>query len=402
MIVKDEAASIRATLESVRSHIDHWSILDTGSTDGTQDIIREVMTGCVGERDVVGALHEEPFIDFAASRNRVLDLDAVARCFVNEGLDAAGRPAIFTLMLSGDEVLEGGTQLREFLEAQRGATDGAYLVELRSGSQRWTYTRVLRADAGWRYVGAVHERPVGPSGETGADAPLAPGARVVHRVSDPRRRARRVREFDLPTLTRMVEDESRSLDDRSEAIFHLAETHAALGAECGDEPGGPRASHLMAAMALYWRCGQIAENSANRAYDRAKAIFSYFRYFNVAEKVGLYGHEELLARLEPLAEMAPRVPEIRYMVAVHAAQLDTRRGLFLAEEAARVAREAASQLTYLPTDSRVEWMSLRVAAACAGALKNEKRARELVAAAVAAGMPREVSEGSTENVPADS
>ena len=36
MIVKDEVATINITLGSLRDHIDYWTIVDTGSTDGTQ------------------------------------------------------------------------------------------------------------------------------------------------------------------------------------------------------------------------------------------------------------------------------------------------------------------------------------------------------------------------------
>ena len=36
MIVKDEVATINITLGSMRDHIDEWTIVDTGSTDGTQ------------------------------------------------------------------------------------------------------------------------------------------------------------------------------------------------------------------------------------------------------------------------------------------------------------------------------------------------------------------------------
>ena len=36
MIVKNEAATINTTLASMRAHLDYWTIVDTGSTDGTQ------------------------------------------------------------------------------------------------------------------------------------------------------------------------------------------------------------------------------------------------------------------------------------------------------------------------------------------------------------------------------
>jgi hypothetical protein len=60
MIVKNEARVIRRCLDSVMPLIDCWSIVDTGSTDGTQAIIREHM------RFLPGSLHERPWKDFAA------------------------------------------------------------------------------------------------------------------------------------------------------------------------------------------------------------------------------------------------------------------------------------------------------------------------------------------------
>ena len=52
MIVKNEAPVIRRCLASVCPLIDSWVIIDTGSNDGTQEIIREYL------RDIPGELHE--------------------------------------------------------------------------------------------------------------------------------------------------------------------------------------------------------------------------------------------------------------------------------------------------------------------------------------------------------
>ena len=38
MIVKNEQPVIRRCLASVKEMIDYWVIVDTGSTDGTQDL----------------------------------------------------------------------------------------------------------------------------------------------------------------------------------------------------------------------------------------------------------------------------------------------------------------------------------------------------------------------------
>lgn len=68
MIVKNEAHVIRRCLDSVRPIIDHWVIVDTGSTDGTQDVIRSAMA------DLPGRLVERPWVDFAHNRSEALAL----------------------------------------------------------------------------------------------------------------------------------------------------------------------------------------------------------------------------------------------------------------------------------------------------------------------------------------
>ncbi len=68
MIVKDEAPVIRRCLASVKPLVDHWVIVDTGSTDGTQTLVREAMAGLPGE------LHERPWVDFGHNRTEALRL----------------------------------------------------------------------------------------------------------------------------------------------------------------------------------------------------------------------------------------------------------------------------------------------------------------------------------------
>ena len=63
MIVKNEAAILRETLERVRPIVDEWVIVDTGSTDGTQAIISEY-----------GPVNELAFEDFVTTKNKALAL----------------------------------------------------------------------------------------------------------------------------------------------------------------------------------------------------------------------------------------------------------------------------------------------------------------------------------------
>lgn len=67
-IVKNESKVILKMLESVYSIIDYWHIVDTGSTDGTQDIIKNFFH----EKNIPGDLTEITWKDFSTSRNEAL------------------------------------------------------------------------------------------------------------------------------------------------------------------------------------------------------------------------------------------------------------------------------------------------------------------------------------------
>jgi glycosyltransferase involved in cell wall biosynthesis len=68
MIVKDEKEVILRSLQSVKEKIDYWVIIDTGSTDGTQEIIRDSL------KEIPGELHQRPWVDFGHNRNEAIAL----------------------------------------------------------------------------------------------------------------------------------------------------------------------------------------------------------------------------------------------------------------------------------------------------------------------------------------
>ncbi len=68
MIVKDEAPVIEQCLASVKDLIDYWVIVDTGSKDGTQEIIKKYL------KEIPGELHERPWVNFAHNRTEALNL----------------------------------------------------------------------------------------------------------------------------------------------------------------------------------------------------------------------------------------------------------------------------------------------------------------------------------------
>jgi len=69
-IVKNSALTIEKTLLSYIPFIASWCILDTGSTDGTQKLIRDIFE----KSAIKGYLFEESFVDFSTSRNRALEV----------------------------------------------------------------------------------------------------------------------------------------------------------------------------------------------------------------------------------------------------------------------------------------------------------------------------------------
>jgi glycosyltransferase involved in cell wall biosynthesis len=88
MIVKNEKHCIERCLRSTFPIIDSWSIVDTGSTDGTQDLIKEIMKG------IPGTLHERPWRNFAFNRTESIEL---ARKFAETS---------YGLVIDADDVLE--------------------------------------------------------------------------------------------------------------------------------------------------------------------------------------------------------------------------------------------------------------------------------------------------------
>ena len=69
MIVKNEAHVITRCLESVKPLVDYVLIEDTGSTDGTQEIIREWLA----RENIAGEVIEEPWRNFAFNRSHVME-----------------------------------------------------------------------------------------------------------------------------------------------------------------------------------------------------------------------------------------------------------------------------------------------------------------------------------------
>ncbi|MFF4727270.1 glycosyltransferase [Streptomyces mirabilis] len=132
MIVKDEAPVIRRCLESVRPLIDTWVILDTGSTDGTQDVIRDVY------KDLPGELHERPWKGYGESRTEAIEL--------------ARASADYLLFIDADDVMEAQSGFR-----MPELTRDGYRVAVHHGPVVHWRPALVSTRLPWRYVGVLHE-----------------------------------------------------------------------------------------------------------------------------------------------------------------------------------------------------------------------------------------------------
>ncbi len=132
MIVRDEAHVIGRCLDSARPLIDSWCIVDTGSSDGTQDRVRELMS------DLPGQLIERPWRNFEHNRSEAITF-----------ADGAGD---YLLFIDADDVLEltPGFQ-RPTLSAD------AYEVVIDYASTTYRRVALVKASLPWRYVGVLHE-----------------------------------------------------------------------------------------------------------------------------------------------------------------------------------------------------------------------------------------------------
>ncbi|MBS0625425.1 MAG: glycosyltransferase [Verrucomicrobia bacterium] len=136
MIVRNESPVIRRCLESLKKVIDSWVIVDTGSTDGTQEIVLEALKGVPGE------LFERPWVDFSHNRNEAIAL-------------GKGR-GDYLLLIDADERLEFSQPFPPPLDKD------LYLITIRRahhGERAATVHRnfLINTKVDWRYRGVLHE-----------------------------------------------------------------------------------------------------------------------------------------------------------------------------------------------------------------------------------------------------
>ena len=143
MIVKNESKIIHRLLESVRPIIDCYCICDTGSTDNTEEIIRDFFN----KHSIPGKIVQEPFKNFEYSRN--------------VALNACLGMSDYVLLVDADMIL----QVKNFDKTLLKSSDSFYILQ---GNDHFYYQnmRIVKNNGLFSYSGVTHEYINVPGGSS--------------------------------------------------------------------------------------------------------------------------------------------------------------------------------------------------------------------------------------------
>jgi len=205
MIIKNGGPLLEKVLTENLPFIDRWCILDTGSTDGTQETIRRVL------KNKKGKLYEEPFVDFKVSRNRCLDL--------------AKKVCKFSLMLDDTYSMRG--DIRKFLDIVRGDQfSDTFSLMIQSDDTEYYSNRIVKMDTSLRYIHTIHE-VITDKNNVNVTVPPDQAFIFDHRAQYMEDRTNNRKQFDLQLLFKEFEEDPN--DPR--ALYYIAQTYGCIGDE---------------------------------------------------------------------------------------------------------------------------------------------------------------------------
>ena len=191
MIVKNEAHVIERCLASVLPVIDYWVVVDTGSTDGTQQKIKDFFD----RNGISGEIHERPCIDFGHNRSEALEL-------------AQKTDTDYALMIDADEILvfDPGFDPMVFKDS---LTADLYNIFAHFGQTRYHRPQLTSNKKKFYYRGVLHEYvdchdPIGTRDFVRGfmNTPIQDGARS----SDPQKYAKDALKFEEALDSGTVEE----------------------------------------------------------------------------------------------------------------------------------------------------------------------------------------------------
>jgi len=274
IMVKNGGELFEKVLTENLSIIDRWTILDTGSTDGTQDIIRKVL------KNKKGKLYEEPFINFRESRNKCLDL--------------AGNCCKYILMLDDTYVINN--DLRKFLNIVRGdqfATSFSLLIK--SNDSEYYSNRIIKSNKNHRYIYTIHEVIQNEGNKENVVVPEN-ATYIMDYYSDyMEKRTMNRKQYDLEELKLMVKEDV--LNPRH--YYYLGQTYNLIG----DYEN-----------AVYWFKKRATTELNGHIQEVVDSWFEYARILNFKLNKPW---SECKAAYEEAYKLDPSRPESLYFIGIH-------------------------------------------------------------------------------------
>jgi len=199
-IVRNEAAVLPRCVASLMPHIDCAVVVDTGSTDGTPDLLTQLFAEAGKSIEIAHA----PFVNFGQTRNDALEI-------------ARKSPLSFDYMLLSDADMELRVHTPDWINGHRGH---AYDLRQTAGTVSYYNRRLLHRQAPAAYKGVTHEFLAVP-----ADGILH-GAEFVDHADGANRPEKFKRDIDLLTSALQTETDP-GLVQRYE--FYLAQSYFDMG-----------------------------------------------------------------------------------------------------------------------------------------------------------------------------
>jgi glycosyltransferase involved in cell wall biosynthesis len=210
MIVKNEASIIKECLDDARPIVDYILIEDTGSTDGTQEIVRDYLRST----GTPGVLFQAPWQDFG--HNRTL---ALARLRERADID-------YALILDADDMIvrEDGFDPVAFRDRLKADLYHVWIVD---SPLRYLRPQICNNRREFRYKGVLHEFMSGPP--EGFSSGRIEGFHITRNA----RKGARARDpetikNDVAVLEQVLAAELDS-GMRARYLFHLAHGYRANG-----------------------------------------------------------------------------------------------------------------------------------------------------------------------------
>lgn len=260
-IVKNEVENLPRMLQSVAPYLDYYAILDTGSTDGTPELIKKFFD----ERGIPGIVGHGEFKNFSQARNDALQL-------ARDNYKGDG----YFLLVDADMELVA-ERILPVLNLP------AYALLQRAGGLAYYNARMVHPKAAAEYLGSTHEylsvEPVGQLTEW----------YFIDHATGSNRKDKLTRDYAL------LSEEHKENPKKPRPIFYLAQTLKEMGKH-------------KAAMQKYHEHRTVAD------WDEEK----WFSLYAIAQiKAELKETDDYVRTLEAAINERPQRPEPYYDLAKH-------------------------------------------------------------------------------------